>query len=257
MYSICSYLPQFLNVLIDDQKTVGHNVGIAYVVFYTSLCMGNGLIIILINYFGAKNCLVVFELALGISFGMYGLSTSKTWLFVSIGFVGFFTGVMICLKILMKEICDDDNEEQIVSWVYGGPVMIGVAFGPPIAGAISLPAIQYPHLFDKSGIFGQYPNLLVNLIFSVLITILSFSTCFILPNDIQSYVQAEKREYFEKISRSGSYHQLNQDDVQNPKLKRKMQGHELKILRIIRSSMTCFEILPLLPLWHCLDYVLE
>ena len=209
MYSICSYLPQFMNELTKDPDSVGFDVGIAYAIFYTSECIGSGMISILVNYFGAKKCLVVFELALSISFDIYGLSASKTWLFTSIAIVGFFTGVMVCLKILMKDICDDDNEEQIVSWCFGGPCMIGMALGPPLAGVISLPAIQYPRIFDKTGIFGRFPNLLVNSIFSVLTAILSILTCLILPNDLPDYIQAEKAKNQDNFSERGFYHQIH------------------------------------------------
>ena len=206
--------------LTSDPSKVGFDVGVGFAIFYTALCIGSGVIGIVLNYISAKICLVVFEFGLGISLIVFGFGVSKAWCFVLIGFVGAFTGISICVKVLTKEICDDDNEQRIVSWVYGGPVIIGVALGPSLAGVLALPAVQYPEMFDTSSIWGKFPILMVNLFFGILATSLSLVTYFALPGNIPEYIKAGRAKHWQKISSRKGYWQMTDSDVAELEIQR-------------------------------------
>ena len=220
MYSLCSYLPQYIKELTSEPSKVGFDVGVGFAIFYTALCIGSGVIGIAINYFSAKVCLVLFEFALGASFIAFGFGITKVWCFVCIGFIGAFTGIMICVKVLMKAICNDDNEERIVSWVYGGPLLIGVALGPSLSGVLALPTVQYPKVFDAKGIWGRYPILMVNLFFGISAIFLSFVTHFVLPDNIPEYLKAGRKKYLQKIASRNGYLKMTHTEIADPETQR-------------------------------------
>ena len=210
-YSLSSYLPHYVKTLTKNDSTVGVDVGIAFTIFYTALCIGSGVVGTFLRYHSAKSCLIVFQFGLGVSLFLFGLSTNIIWCYVAIGFVGGFIGITVCIKVLMQSICADENEDSIVSWVYGGPLLIGVAFGPSLAGILALPAVQYPSVFDEHGVWARYPLLLVNLFLGALATMLSFITYFLLPDDIPAYIRYEGIEH-DKMSQRGVY--LSVDDTE-------------------------------------------
>ena len=158
-----------------------------------------------------KQCLVLLDACLGIALILMGFSVNITYLYSITVLVGLSCSGALVAKAAMYNICDEDNQTDIVLWTYGGPLTIAISFGPSVSGFLALPANQYPELFNSAGIFGRFPVLLICLVFGVAMLLLSVATQILMPEDkdMKSYLEQEKRCYDTKKASSGHYEQVD------------------------------------------------
>ena len=129
----------------------------------------------------------------GIACIAFGFTSSITFTYSTVAFVGIFT-IVIGIRVLIYKLCDKENQALVLTWATSVPITLSSTFGPALGGYLVMPSEKYPNIFSPAGIFARYPGLFLQLLTSSVLLLLGITTYFIVN---------EKNEY-EKTKDEGS-----------------------------------------------------
>lgn len=123
---------------------------------------------------------------------LFGLATRYPYAVAARSLSGLLNGTVGVSKTYLGEICDSTNVARAFSWIglmWGFGSIAGSVFG----GLLARPAVQYPKVFSKDGIFGTHPYLIPNLV-AAIVTCTGFILCFffLTENEKKSHQPAAK-----------------------------------------------------------------
>ena len=192
MYSFSTYLPQLIHRLGYQWKEVGYQVGIINGIFFIAGGLGTLTLGLISATCSQKYCLVVTSALQGVSMVLLGFSNNLNMIYIVMFFIGSFSSGINCMKAILNKICNENNQGNIISWAFSGPLVVSLSLGPTLAGVFAFPADNYGNIFPKHSLFDVYPTLFVNLMYGLLLVGLSITTWLILPADknIQGVVQS-------------------------------------------------------------------
>jgi MFS family permease len=117
--------------------------------------------------FGRKTCLCLSMFNVFFLNILFGFSTNFYMAATSRFLLGLGNGFMAISKTYISEVVQCREHEMrglgYVNAFWG----LGMIIGPAIGGTLARPAVQYPHLFSATGIWGRFPYLLPSIVGSL------------------------------------------------------------------------------------------
>jgi MFS family permease len=117
--------------------------------------------------FGRKTCLCLSMFNVFFLNILFGFSTNFYMAAGSRFLLGLGNGFMAISKTYISEVVQCREHEMrglgYVNAFWG----LGMIIGPAIGGTLARPAVQYPHLFSATGIWGRFPYLLPSIVGSL------------------------------------------------------------------------------------------
>jgi MFS family permease len=154
--------------------------------------------------YGRKTCLCLSMFNVFFFNILFGFSTNFYMAAASRFLLGLGNGFMAVSRTYISEVVQCREHEMrglgYVNAFWG----FGVIIGPAIGGTLARPAVQYPHLFSATGIWGRFPYLLPSLIGSLFALIAALGILFFAKETL-------------KVSSENSSESINQMDKINSK----------------------------------------
>ena len=194
IYSIPSYAPRLVHKLGVPWRDVANHVGVLGNILLVTGSFGTFVAGAATSKFSPKKCVVVVNIFQGIACLAFGFSSTITFAYSTIAFVGGFT-IIVGIRILVYKLCDKENQALVLTWATSVPMTLSSAFGPIIGGYLILPSEKYPNIFSPTGIFARYPGLLLQLLTGSASLLLGIATHLVID---------EKHEYGRTVAESST-----------------------------------------------------
>ena len=166
MYSFSTYLPHLVYSLGYPWREGVYHVGVINSIFIVAGGVGTLTLGLPLTKHSQKVCLLVTTTLQGVFMLSLGFTNSLVMLY----FVLFLQEPSIgvnCTKAILNKLCNENNQGNIISQAFSGPVVASLSLGPTLSGFFGFPAERYGSIFAKSGLFDRYPTFLVNLLYGL------------------------------------------------------------------------------------------
>ena len=114
--------------------------------------------------FGRKPVILFAMICIMSTSVLFGFSGTLVWAIVARGLAGASCGNVGIIRTMVAELVPYKELQPKAFSVMPLVWTIGSIFGPGFGGALANPALKYPEIFGKSGLFRQYPFALRNLV---------------------------------------------------------------------------------------------
>ncbi|XP_062597374.1 uncharacterized protein LOC134258806 [Saccostrea cucullata] len=111
---------------------------------------------------------------------LFGFTSNLPMALIIRFLAGLANGTASISKAILYEVSDDSNQAtglSIVAMSWGA----GIILGPAVGGILSNPASRYPSMFQKDGVFDQFPYLLPSLIVACVCFVVILVDFLVLP----------------------------------------------------------------------------
>eukprot|EP00727_Mastigamoeba_balamuthi_P005889 m51a1_g192 putative fe-only (1742) ;mRNA; f:610757-618790 len=147
----------------SDPNRVGFYAGLLTCCFFAAQFVSSYPIGALSDRVGRRPVLLVGTAGIMLSQVAFGFSWTLAAALAFRSLNGILNGNVGTAKTYLAELTDASNRVKTFSFI-GLMFGLGSVVGAGVGGLTARPAIQYPSLFSKSGIFGRFPYLLPNLV---------------------------------------------------------------------------------------------
>ncbi|KAI8924320.1 major facilitator superfamily domain-containing protein [Entophlyctis helioformis] len=159
---IATVLLPFLTFMVSDfqiadrPEDIGRYSGYLVSSFMVGQLLSSYLWGLASDCYGRKFIIVFGLFSTGVSFLMFGFSTSYS-MAITLRFIsGILNGVIGVTKTYLSELTDESNQAQGFA-ILGVNRAVGMIIGPMVGGFLCMPADKYPWLFPKGSLFDIYP----------------------------------------------------------------------------------------------------
>ncbi|XP_061196699.1 uncharacterized protein LOC133204975 [Saccostrea echinata] len=157
------FLPEMILFFGYQETEKGYYAGMVASVVFAGRATGSFFWGWLSDRIGRKPVILMTIFGNGFFCLLFGFTTNLPMALIIRFFAGLANGTASIAKAILYEISDDSNQAtglSIVAMSWGA----GIILGPAVGGILSNPAFRYPSMFQKDGMFDQFPYLLPSLI---------------------------------------------------------------------------------------------
>ncbi|CAG5135780.1 unnamed protein product [Candidula unifasciata] len=165
------FLPEMMLTLGYSESNKGTYVGIVASSVFAGRIVGSIFWGWLADRQGRKLVLLITIAFNGIFAGLFGFADNLIMAVVFRFLCGAVNGTVGTAKTILYDISDNSNQALSMSMLSVSWGM-GMIVGPTVGGVLASPAVKWPDVFNKDGLFGQYPYLLPSLF--------PFVSCFVI-----------------------------------------------------------------------------
>ena len=187
--SSASYLPATIHFFGVPWQKVGTYVGVVNGASEVARGVFSILAAHLIKRIGTKKSFIGMNACLGVFTILYGFSTNVESLIVLRLFIGALSSVYLCSVLLAYDICDEENQTFILTWVITSSGSFGAILGPSVGGYLAIPTLQYEGSVLDHWVLEKFPIIIPNLFLGVIMLGIAYWSSVALPDSSQKTKQ--------------------------------------------------------------------
>ena len=177
------YLPTVLHYLQVSWLDVGVISSVVYFLHSVSAGFGGLSVPLTTKSLGHKKTFILMLTMSSFSAFFFAFSRSVWWICISIVLKGFFAGGVMSVRLISNDMCNEDNQYDILSWTIQVPLALAGLIGPSVTSLAVLLPTQYPTKFGSESFLNEFPILVPNLFIGLAAMLISLLSCCYLPKD--------------------------------------------------------------------------